>query len=251
MTVLEQVQTAISGAEYPNRNLIDQGPFRILIDPIRSVLYVNYALVLSASESPVDDVARMMETFKAHKRVPRVEYVHEAAPGLDTALEHAGFKREHELPMMTCTLSSFRPRLAEGVDVRMLGLEDDVRLYYHTANQAFDVKLPVGDTPRPKGEADKQTGTLHIAIGYIGGEPAGCACLGPTWELSGVGVVPSFRRRGVASSVSSALLAEHFERHSIAWLTAEDERAESVYRGLGFEKAGTHLSYAMVPQALE
>jgi len=249
MSLLDRVQKAITSASYPNRKVIDQGPFRILIDPKRTVVFVNYAVVLHPPESPVEDVANLVTTFESFQRVPRIEYAKQATLGLDEALSQAGFKMEHELPLMACTPETFRPR-ASGVEVRTLGPADDVRVYYRTANQAFDVQWPVSATPIWKGDADKETGALSIAIGYIDGEPVGCACMGPTWELSGVGVVPEFRRRGVASAVSTRLLENHFTNADLAWLTAEDESAEALYRGLGFKTIGAHQAWAIVPHAV-
>ncbi len=192
----------------------------------------------------------MVETFKAHHRIPRIECAARATPELESALLQAGFKKEHELVLMACTREAFKPRPNLSLDIRMLGPKDDVRQYYDTANKAFEIALPIGDSRRLKEDADKETGPLNIAIAYVDGKPAGCACLGPTWELSGVGVLAKYRRRGIASAVSTLLMEEHFRDHDLVWLTAEDARAEALYMGLGFVNVGHHQSWAIVPQVV-
>lgn len=250
MSILDRVQEAIAQAHFPDRTVIDQGPFRILIDPNRSVVFVNYAVPIRPITSPAHEVAQLVETFKAYHRIPRLECAKETTPDLENALLEAGFKKEHELVLMACLRENFKPRPSRRLDIRKLGPKEDVRLYYDTANKAFEIQLPVGDSPRLKEDADKETGPLSIAIAYVNGQPAGCACLGPTWELSGVGVLAKYRRRGIASAISTLLMEEHFRSCDLVWLTAEDARAEALYRGLGFVNAGHHQSWAIVPQVV-
>jgi GNAT superfamily N-acetyltransferase len=247
MTLLQRVTKAISDADYANRHIIDQGPFRVLIDRKRSAVFVNYAVPLTEVQSPAEDISALVATFHAEGRVPRIETPKIENPELEEQLHVAGFKLERELPLMACPKEGFVPFLGGPAEIRLLGPSDDVRVYYETANRAFGVQLPVGETPVIKGEADKETGELHIAIAYLNGQPVGCACLGPTCELSSVGVLQEFRRRGIAAAVSSSLLEAHFRSRDLAWLTAEDEHAERLYTKLGFTKIGTYQAWAVVP----
>ena len=64
------------------------------------------------------------------------------------------------------------------------------------------------------------------------GAPAGAGALTPngsTAELVGIATLPEFRRRGVASAVSSYLVDRYFRQGGeIAWLSAEDQIAQIV-----------------------
>jgi GNAT superfamily N-acetyltransferase len=242
--LLRQVQETIAAAKYPNRETLEQPPFRVFLNKKLNVLYVNYAIPLAISVQPLADLKELVSTFRANSRVPRLEFARELSPELQKPLQEMGFTKEQSLPMMACTRSMFRPRKSELV-IKKLEPEDDVRLYYRTANKAFDMQWPISENPISKEEADKDTGELNIAIAYVEGEPAGCACLGPSAELSGVATVPEFRRRGIASAVSSFLLEDYFKESELAWLAADDAAAEALYRGVGFELVGTHESWSL------
>jgi ribosomal protein S18 acetylase RimI-like enzyme len=242
--LLRQVQETIAAANYPNREIIEQPPFRVFLNKKLNVLYVNYAIPLAVSVQPLADLRELVSTFRANNRVPRLEFARELSPELQKPLQEMGFTKEQSLPMMACTRSMFQPRHSTLL-IKELGPRDDVRLYYRTANKAFDMQWPISETPIAKEDADKDTGELHIAIAYVDGEPAGCACLGPSAELSGVATVPEFRRRGIAAAVSSFLLEEHFRSNELAWLAADDAAAEALYRSIGFELVGTHESWSL------
>jgi len=60
---------------------------------------------------------------------------------------------------------------------------------------------------------------------------------GPTVYLGGIAVLPSARRRGIASALSSWLIAGGFERGArLAHLQTGSEEAARVYERLGFEE---------------
>ncbi|HEY3783634.1 MAG TPA: GNAT family N-acetyltransferase [Fimbriimonadaceae bacterium] len=244
MQLLRQVQETIAAAEYPNREIIEQPPFRVFLNRKLNVLYVNYAIPLAVSVEPLADLKALAATFKTNDRVPRLEFARELSPELQKPLQEMRFTKEQSLPMMTCTRAMFRPRSSD-LQIREIGPEEDVRIYYQTANKAFDMQWPISETFIAKEEADRDTGELHIAIAYVDGEPAGCACLGPSAELSGVATVPEFRRRGIAAAVSSFLLENHFKKNELAWLAADDAAAEALYRSIGFELVGTHESWSL------
>jgi GNAT superfamily N-acetyltransferase len=90
--------------------------------------------------------------------------------------------------------------------------------------------------------------SLRCALATVEAQPAGVGTTTPlagVAELAGVGTLERFRRRGIASAVSSVLLADHFRDGDVAWLSAGDDAAEAVYRKLGFERAGWRLAYIL------
>lgn len=64
-------------------------------------------------------------------------------------------------------------------------------------------------------------------------------------ELQGVTTLPDARRRGVAATLSSALVANVFAQGSEAvWLSAEDAAARACYAKIGFRTIGSRLNYS-------
>ncbi len=65
-------------------------------------------------------------------------------------------------------------------------------------------------------------------------------------ELQGVTTRAEFRRRGVAASLSSALVAAHFAHGGRAvWLSAEEDAARDCYTKIGFRTVGSRLNYSL------
>ena len=63
-----------------------------------------------------------------------------------------------------------------------------------------------------------------------------------TTELCGISVLPSFRRRGVAGAISSALITDAFAMGcNCVFLSAADEQVERIYARIGFQKIGTAM----------
>lgn len=63
--------------------------------------------------------------------------------------------------------------------------------------------------------------------------------------LAGVATLPRWRwrRRGVAATLSSALVGDHVARGgTLVWPSAAAAAAQSVYHRIGFRRTGTHLN---------
>ncbi len=88
---------------------------------------------------------------------------------------------------------------------------------------------------------------MRASLALVDGVPAGGAYTVGDDTISaepGVGTAPEFRRRGVASCASSALMEQHFKNpDTLVWLSAGDEIAKAVYEKLGFRLLGTQLNY--------
>jgi predicted GNAT family acetyltransferase len=81
----------------------------------------------------------------------------------------------------------------------------------------------------------------------LNGEPAGTGVshsLKGVAEIVGVVTRADKRRRGVAATVTSNLVARHFDSGGdFVFLDAADEAAATLYERLGFKKFGTNLVY--------
>jgi ribosomal protein S18 acetylase RimI-like enzyme len=147
--------------------------------------------------------------------------------------------------MMVCDEQSFTP--AYPIDAKLVGPEGDLLGLAKVTMKAFGAT----DDPKPEEVENTRAGMLagrtHGAVGLVNGSYAGGAyTVGDQeiCELAGVGTLPEFRRMGVASAVSSTLMAEHFKTpEALVWLSAGDDVARVVYEKLGFRLVTTQLNY--------
>jgi GNAT superfamily N-acetyltransferase len=240
--LLERIQGALVADLERMRDRVDVGPFAAFLDHQTSFVWMNYAVQV-AGDATSEDVETLAEAFEAHGRTPRFEYFEELWPELGGLLDAAGFSTERRIPAMACTADSFRPHDDLRIAVSSVGVEDDLDSFARTGDAAFGVPDSELDEARVASTRDGiARGTLQCAIAKVDGEIAGIGCLvgsGEVRELAGIGTLPRFRRQGVASAVSSALIGPHLETGGLVWLSAGDDAAEAVYSRLGFFRVGT------------
>lgn len=196
-------------------------PFRAIPGPRGEVLGFDYALpvdpvdVLDA-ELPMA-IRRLRARYRQLHHPLRIEFNDEIWPGLGSALEDQGLVLESRNPLMTCTPGGFRALTAPDVGLRFLD---------------SDPRHP--STRRAAGELDGVVAG-HASIGSIDGVA----------ELYAVVTDPSYRRRGVAATLCSALITRHFhDGGTLVFLDAENDGAVALYRRLGFLSIGSRLTYS-------
>lgn len=230
----------------------DVGGFRLHVWPRPEPFYRNRAVPVEAPADWGTAVVALVAAFAGARREPRLEFFAERWPGLAPALEVAGFRRELEAPVLASD------RAPPGVDapggVLLLGRGTDpglVRAALARASQAFGM----GDTADPGELAqfrlDLAEGATVAAVRLEGGEPVAGACLvgvgAGDAELAGVWTRDGHRRRGHARAVCAYLLRMFLgvNEGGLVWLTAGGPGSEALYRGLGFNRVGTQLDYAL------
>jgi predicted GNAT family acetyltransferase len=189
------------------------------------------------------DIEALSAAYSERGRVPRLEWVESRAPGLATALEAAGFACEARLDLMTCTPETLRDVPApEGVTLEVLEAGDaSERELLVTTRASYD---DAGETPD-----DATLGTSVGVLARVDGEPAGGGQFTVPFdgltEVAGIGVLPRFRRRGIAAAVTSRLTREAFARGvTLAFLTPGDDDTRRVYERAGYAATSTVLAYA-------
>ena len=151
-------------------------------------------------------------------------------------------------PILTCDSHGILARSGPGITIRHLAATDPdelLRQFIRTQALAFGEGSARGRA-RPadlgRKREDLLAGAQRCCLGFVGGEAAGAGSslvAGDTCEIAGIGTLPRWRGRGVASAIVGALVREHFQKGgNLAWLSAADERAGSVYRGIGFHPTG-------------
>jgi ribosomal protein S18 acetylase RimI-like enzyme len=217
------------------------------------MIWLNYAVPVG----PIDDapaaaaLADLRQAFAQHQRRPRFEFNALPWPTLPNMLKRAGFMLQERHPLMVCTPYSFRRFAAPGVAVRWLSAGDPApTLAAAMALQSESFGGPAELPPADEVERLRdqlRAGTLCFAFATLDGMPAGAGSTAPidgVAELAGVATSPALRRRGVAASLTSFLTEQLFAAGgTLAWLSAGDAAAQSVYERVGFVVTDTRLNY--------
>jgi GNAT superfamily N-acetyltransferase len=196
------------------------------------------------------------------------EWVEQAAAHMAPAAREAGLEvREHPLMVLATLVPS--PPPPQGVTVRTLPPGDpEVIKAWAVPGVAFGHPgTEIGEagvTERDKIAADHDASTIALlrerltsgqsvlaaAIGPNGPLAAGsCQLADGVAEITGVGVLPASRRRGLGAAVTSALAANALARGAeVVFLSATDDTVARIYARLGFRRIGTSM-IAEPPQA--
>lgn len=237
------------------RDVITIGPFQALIDPSTQMTWLNYAVPIAplAGLEVSESLLELRQVFANRHRTVRFEFTQSLWPTLPEALEQAGFVLEARQPMMLCTLADFNARNAPGVQVQLLTAKDDsnaLAAYLSSASQGFgidDIAQPPTAEEIDKLRDDLHKGRLRGALAYLNGAVAGVGCiirLSEIGELAGVTTLPEWRRRGIASTLSSFLVQNHFDQGGeVVWLSAGDTIAQATYERIGFRLVDLRLNY--------
>ncbi len=189
------------------------------------------------------------------------EWIEQAAPDMAAAAAGAGLD-VHRHPLMLLGTLVPPPALPPRVSVRVLAPNDpEVILAWAVPGVAFGhpgtAVGEAGVTERDKIAADHDPSTITLlreklesgvsvlaaAFGPSGPLAAGSYQLtGGVAEITGLGVLPASRRRGLGAAVTAALAADAIARGGrIVFLSATDEVVARVYERLGFRRIGTAM----------
>ena len=219
------------------------GPFTLFVAREGWPYYARPTLG-SDAEFTADDVRTVLD--RQHRLgVPRhLEWVDEITPTLLPATESVG------VPVARCALMVLAGEPVEppldGVSLRLLRPDDD---RFASARAAVDAGFVERDTltSEPVLEAvaaQVQLGRMRVAGAFdpdgraIGG--GSHAPRGDVTELTGIAVIPAWRRRGIGAALAG-LLARDARDVGVAtvFLSAASEPVARVYERVGFVRVGT------------
>jgi ribosomal protein S18 acetylase RimI-like enzyme len=238
------------------RDVIAVGSFQALIDPSCDMTWLNYAVPvapLGAKAEVAEVLLELREVFTERDRTLRFEFTESLWPTLPEALEEAGLRLEVRHPMLLCSPADFQPYQASAVQVRLLCAEDQTKIlstYLWVRNQGFDQEF-AAEPPTEKEITELreqiENGSIRCALANLNGTPAGVGVTMPMLgicELVGVATLPALRRRGVAATLCTFLLKDHFEGGGdLVWLSAGDAIAQATYERIGFRMVDSRLNY--------
>jgi ribosomal protein S18 acetylase RimI-like enzyme len=243
-------QLAALDAHPAGTELLSFGPFRAVIpDPRQPGAWVTMV------EGPVDRdetnraIAGLRTVFKQRGTELEIEYNEALFPQMGGWLEAAGLAFGERNPLMACRPEGFKPFAAPDVTVRRLT----------TASEAVDLESfqtirwtnggDNGEAVPPVEQLRKALLSLSSVylLAWLDGERAGTGVshsLQGAAEIVGVVTRADMRRRGVAATVTSELVARQIaESGDFVFLDAANQEAARVYERLGFNRFGDNVVY--------
>lgn len=185
------------------------------------------------------------------------EWVAETTPALAEAAAAAGLVVGRH-PLMVYEADHLGHSTPAEVEVRPVAPSDDVALLSAVAQVAF---THAGTDVGPQGVDDARRaikrdpaevalrqerlrlGRTVMVSACIEGEPVGVGSHNPlngVTEIVGVAVLPAFRRRGIAASLTGALVEDALQRDiGTVFLSAADAAIARVYERIGFRTIAT------------
>jgi ribosomal protein S18 acetylase RimI-like enzyme len=225
------------------------GPFTIGLDPHSDDPMRNYAVPDHGADPGAGDIQALITAFRHSHRIPRLEYVEDDAPRTWPALAAAGFAVERRTPVMIAVPATrLTPRPPAGITIRQATSDTDLTAAATVQHHAYQIPHPPGphDIARLAG-LTRRGGLVSIAIDDSSGTVVGTGLIDiagdrpALGELAAVGVLTAFRRRGIASALSTHLArTAHSRGISLVFLEAGPEE-EQIYRRTGFTDATTKL----------
>jgi ribosomal protein S18 acetylase RimI-like enzyme len=253
---LEQYYDAVPRRRASTESL---GPFTLFIATVGWPYYARPALG-GASPITADGVTAVLARQRELGVPQAMEWVDEVTPGLADTVESLGIG-VHRCPLLVLD----GPPQGSAGSARILGIDevDDLRTARAAISVAFDHE---GTATGAEGIAERDasmsassaeldettlmrmtTGELRHAAAFVPGMPD----LGPVGggshtpvdgvsEIAGVGVLPAFRRRGLAGQVTYLLAADALAGGvTTVFCSAESDDVARVYQGIGFRRVGT------------
>ncbi|MEU5659879.1 GNAT family N-acetyltransferase [Streptomyces sp. NPDC047737] len=228
------------------------GPFTVRHNPGWELKFANYAIPDRDAEPTARDVADLVEAFREHDRLPRLEFLPSWAPAVEPALLAAGFTEESRAPVMACTAAGLlTPKPVDGLRIAEPVTADEFAAAAAVQHTGFG-----GEGGPDEGEiAWLRAATADggvCALATVDGLPAGAGGCSPPaegiGELAGLAVAGSFRRRGVGAALSAWLTRTAFDRgfHTV-WLEPGGPDVERVYAGIGYRRTGEKLNISLDP----
>jgi GNAT superfamily N-acetyltransferase len=187
------------------------------------------------------------------------EWIEDSAPEMAAAAAKAGL-RVHRHPMLVLGTLVPRPPVPAATSVRVVG-PDDPELLQAWAVPGVAFSHPgseigrAGAAERDKRAADHEPASIEVvrdrlrsgrsvlitASGPNGPLASGSyQCVAGVAEITGIGVLPAARRRGLGAAVTHALAAHALARDTpTIFLSAADSDSARIYTRLGFREIGT------------
>jgi ribosomal protein S18 acetylase RimI-like enzyme len=246
MSDARSLQRFLRSVAARGRTVVDVPPFTVYVDEADPLRYLSYAIPADGARPDASQVEALRQAMRTRERLPRLEWVEEAAPDLAPVLAACGMAEELRAPLMRCGPDDLLDARA-GVDGLVLQPLDDALL-----RPASDMqRIAFGDEPVPpdRDPFDPRTKGGGGVVATVDGEPVSVACWSGVAdgmaEIWGVATAAAWRGRGLAGAVTRAAVEGAFASGAEATLLSPgSDEAQRVYARAGFVRAATSLYYA-------
>ncbi len=253
--LLTQINAYLDAAPASASEVETAGPFRLYFRRDTAMPELSYARPQGTLSGDLSSpIAEVRAAFARRGRVCRWEFLKELSPGFAETLEQNGFPPSMPRPLMvvtpdTFTPDTFTPASAPNAEIRKAH-SGESREIGRAVGRAFSEQ---DEEPGAAAEEDGSVDSMASLIdqgaslygAYLDGRAVGGGLhypLAETTEIAGVGVLPRFRRQGIASALTSALIADAFKRGcGCVFLSAADEEVGGIYARVGFRRVGTAM----------
>lgn len=244
--MLSRIQSALR--EHISQDATRVGAFLIRFDADSDHPSRNYAIPDDDANPSPQDIADLVAAFVRRDRTPRLEYL-SPAPAVDTALAAAGFTVDTRLPIMTVPLDELKiPGTPTDVEVVQVTSDEDLRTATEVQHLAFDPETTVTQADVERLRKTVTGGGLAL-LARCAGKPCGAGMFLPPrdglTQIAGVAVLPEFRHRGIASTISAELTALAYAAGITPYLDTEAHNARRLYGPLGYTTIGEMITISL------
>ncbi|MGH3601856.1 MAG: GNAT family N-acetyltransferase [Pseudonocardiaceae bacterium] len=218
------------------------GPFLASFDDHDAGLFRNYAVPDDGVEPTGIQVTALIRVFTDRDRIPRLEYLPDLCPAVESGLLAESFVPERRVPVLTCLpTDAAAPPIVAGIELSLASDDEQLRQVAEAQNEAYgQPETTDHDVARLRGTVEGG-GLVALARDLVSGRGVGGGLCAPPHngvsELAAIGVRIPYRRRGIATALT-ALLSGACPTVGIItpFLTPESEAEERIYRSVGYRR---------------
>jgi GNAT superfamily N-acetyltransferase len=224
------------------------GPFTASYSRSSRNPFLNYAIPDDGARPTAADVAALAAAYQGRGLDPRLEYLPNLAPAVEAALLAAGFAAEGRLVLMAP--GDVRPRtLPDDIEVLAPTTDADLRDVRLVQHEAYEDPDPIDDATVARLRANLAGGAGAVLARSNDGTPVGAGeytePIDGVSEITSIAVRAPWRRRGIATAISSRLLADVTAAGVTAPFLMANTEESRVYAGVGFKPIGEVLHISL------
>lgn len=257
--LLDRLETFYDAVPRPRTDPEQIGPFTLFV-PRAGWGYYARPRIGETTPATVADVDRVRERQRELGLPEQFEWVDEVTPGLDAVLAAAGVAVQR-CPLMVLD----GPPRGDAGACRLIDPYDEELMaqsraavsvgFAHEGTDRGDAGIEARDAMHGDKHAviddafrtSVREGQFILAVAFAADDPQAGAVgggsvmpVGEVAEIAGVGVLPAYRRRGLAAQLTHLLASEAIRRGvRTVFCAADSEDVARVYGGVGFRRVGT------------
>ncbi len=246
-----QIQDYLRLAASRARDTQRIGPFLATFTTHDANHFLNYAIPDAGANPDVSAVYALIAAFHQRERTPRLEYLPDVAPAVQSVCVEAGFSVEDHMPLMVCPLFGLHA-ISVPAGITLLYPKSDAEIFdlISAQNEAYGESPPQPEAVARRQEFLDAGGIAILARDQLTGAGVGGGMCDVPWmlttELTSVGVRAAYRRRGIAAALTAHLAQAAFDAGvTTVFLMAAHEAEARMYARVGFIRIGEVLGLTL------